>query len=431
MDYSELNVKSKYIKDTDVIFYIKNFRSIINILHLANNYNFYYLIITNETKDDLLNIKNHLSNNKKNPEFNKDNLIFLYLNEEQKKWCDEYEFNSKFNDEKIIFDDYIPIKLNSPPHWAFSKKCAFLNYYDDGNIKIIHLEGLDHNWNILHLLKNNIYTLITWPCFVNKWLYEQGSNALFTLNNNYNKKNIIWLCPDLDTILFAYEYGFNAIFANQNCLLDENIFNINENEEKIYNMVMNCRPELIKRPYLAKNIDNLAYIKGATYNNKEKYNYNELNCKFINENRIDPEMVNLIYNKSYCAGIFSELEGACYSSSEYLLCGLPVISTFSKGGRDTWYNNENSIIVKDNQDAVSEAVSICIGNLKSGIFKSENIRNNHIKMSNIMRENIIKCTKYIFDLHNITIDEKYYWEKKFFHKFIKYVDLIEVKKILS
>jgi hypothetical protein len=73
MDYSELNVKSKYIKDTDVIFYIKNFRSIINILHLANNYNFYYLIITNETKDDLLNIKNHLSNNKKNPEFNKDN----------------------------------------------------------------------------------------------------------------------------------------------------------------------------------------------------------------------------------------------------------------------------------------------------------------------------------------------------------------------
>ncbi|NBU99718.1 MAG: hypothetical protein EBS19_16170, partial [Spirochaetia bacterium] len=49
----------------------------------------------------------------------------------------------------------------------------------------------------------------------------------------------------------------------------------------------------------------------------------KLKSKYMNQNRIPMEEVLNIYNKSYCGGIFSEKEGACYSSSEYLLAGLP------------------------------------------------------------------------------------------------------------
>lgn len=432
MEHNNLLVKSTYITSFEFKFYIKNFASIIKYIYLANNFNKYYLIITNETKQDVSNIKLNLDNNKKNPEFSKDNLFIICSNDEHKSWCIEYGFNYEINsEEKITFNDYKPIKLDNPPCWASNTNAGFVNYYTDDKIRIIHLEGLENNWKILHLLKNNTYTLITWPCYFHKWLYEFGVNALFTLNESYLKKNIIFLSPDLDCILFSYEYGYNSIFVNQNCLLDYSIFDIKDEEIK-YDMVMNCRPELWKRPFLAEKVEKLAYIKGATYRSEEeKYDYSKLNCKFINENRISAEKVNEIYNQSYCASIFSDSEGACYSSSEYLLSGLPVISTHSKGGRDTWYTPDNSIIVDPNEDAVANAVKTCIQKINNGEFNRQNIRNKHIEKSHEMRNNIIQCTQYIFDLHNIDIDASEYWEKNFFHKLIKYVDIKDIINILK
>jgi glycosyltransferase involved in cell wall biosynthesis len=429
MDHSNLLVKSIYISEFEVKFYIKNFKTIIPYLYLANNYNLYYLIITNETKEDICSIKNILINNKKNPEFNKINLFLVCSTEAQKEWCLEYEIQYILDDIDISFNDYEPKILNEPPSWVFQKHARFVNYYNDEKIRIIHLEGLEHNWNILHLLKNNTYTLISWPCYFHKWLYELTVNTLFTVNKEYNKKNIIFLSPDLDCILWSYEYGYNSILANQNCLLDYNIFSIKNTDEIIYNMVMNCRPELWKRPNLAEKVNNLAYIKGAFFGN-DKYDYSKLNCKYVNEERISCEEVNKIYNESYCAGIFSESEGACYSSSEYLLSGLPVISTFSKGGRDTWYTKENSIMVEADEDSVSNAVDICIKKIQNGEFSRENIRNKHIEMSSIMRKNIIQCTQQIFDLHNINIHAFEHWNNNYFHKFIHTVDITEIIKIL-
>jgi glycosyltransferase involved in cell wall biosynthesis len=182
---------------------------------------------------------------------------------------------------------------------------------------------------------------------------------------------------------------------------------------------------------LAKKVSNLAYIKGAIYRKNEIYDYCELPCKFINEKRLTPEEVNDIYNKSYCGGIFSEKEGACYSSSEYLLSGLPVISTLSKGGRDTWYTKDNSIIVSDDEDSIVNAVNICIEKLKSGEFNREKIRNTHIEFTHLMRNNIIEYTKYLFAKHNIEIDAAKYWEKMYFHKFIINVRLEDAILILQ
>jgi hypothetical protein len=431
MEHSELLVKSVYSSEPkEVKFYIKNFKSIIKYIYLANNFNTYYLIITNETQIDIIDIKNNLISNQKNPLFNKDNLIFICSNIEQQQWCINCEFNNELSDLDISFDDFKPIKLNGPPAWAFEKHSLFVNYYHDTKIKIIHLEGLENNWKILHLLNNNIYTMITWPSYFHKWLYEFTRNAIFTTNEFYNIKNIIFLSPNLDGILFSYEYGYNSILANHNCLLDYNKFNI-VNDEIKYDMVMNCRPELWKRPFLAEKIENLAYIKGTLFLPENKYDYTKLKCKYINENNISSEQVNEIYNQSYCAGIFSETEGACYSSSEYLLAGLPVISTFSKGGRDTWYTQNNSIIIEPTEEAVKNAVNSCIQKIKSGEFNKQIIRNKHIEMANEMRNNIIKCTQYIFNLHNIKIDALEHWNKTFFHKFKNNVSIEDVTHILK
>jgi glycosyltransferase involved in cell wall biosynthesis len=424
-----LEVVSKYIDSNSFDFYIKNFTEIIPYLHLANNYNKYYFIITNETENDIIQINHHLLNNSKNPEFDRKNLFLVSSDEKYKDWCFQNNLNF-ISDKKIpIFGNKYEPSIISKPKWAFENHHLFMEYYKDDDFQIIHIEGLEHNWNIIPYFKNNIYTFITWPCYFNKNLYEFGLNTLYTLNKEYNKKNIVWLSPNLDGILWAYEYGYNAILCNHNSFIDYNKFKITE-EKVIYDAVMNCRPELWKRPYLAEKVNNLAYIKGATYGNEELFDYSKLICNYMNEKIIPIDEVIKIYNQSYCGMIFSESEGACYSSSEYLLCGLPVISTICRGGRDTWYNNKNSIIIDADSNSVKDAVDLCIKNIQENIFNREEIRNEHIMMSDHMRNNFIECTQFIFNNHKINIDAKEYWGKKYVHKMKKNIKTQECIKLL-
>lgn len=54
--------------------------------------------------------------------------------------------------------------------------------------------------------------------------------------------------------------------------------------------------------------------------------------------------------------MLSAVEGACYASLEYLLCGLPVVSTRSLGGRDDFYDAQNSRVVEADAGAVAAGV---------------------------------------------------------------------------
>jgi glycosyltransferase involved in cell wall biosynthesis len=57
----------------------------------------------------------------------------------------------------------------------------------------------------------------------------------------------------------------------------------------------------------------------------------------------------------------SSEEGAMYASIQYLLCGLPVVSTRSIGGRDVLFNETDCLIVDDNPRAVADGVREMIG----------------------------------------------------------------------
>jgi hypothetical protein len=258
------------------------------------------------------------------------------------------------------------------------------------------------------------------PCIFGKWNFEFSRNTIFTRNPSFPIGNIYWEINTLDYMLFAKEYGFSTININQNCWLDYNKLKI-EPMEKIYDMVMNARPEKKKRPWLAKQVPALAYIKGTLYDKSDEYDYSELPCKFINKKLIPFDKVKVIYNQSYCGGIFSEVEGACYSSSEYLLAGLPVISSVSAGGRDTWYTPHNSIIVDATEEAVAAAVVLAKQKLADGSFNPELIRAEHIADSERMRSIFHNTVQSLFDKHGVSVDAKELFAKKYYHKFIDYI----------
>ena len=53
---------------------------------------------------------------------------------------------------------------------------------------------------------------------------------------------------------------------------------------------------------------------------------------------MNDEEVNNFLNQCKVGIILSEVEGANYASIQYLLAGLPVVSTKSKGGRDVFFD---------------------------------------------------------------------------------------------
>jgi hypothetical protein len=425
-------VRSKYVDATknEYIFYVRNFRQIIEYFYLANNQNKYFFVITDEIEDDICKLDKILTTKKKNPEFDRANLKLIGTKPEHKEWCEKYSFEyEKYTDrtDRAINTPAYEPRTVARPGWAYPKYGLVFDYYRDPEFRIIHIEGLDSNWEIIPHLKNNVYVFVMICCMFAKWNFEFQRNALFTLNPTFDLNNIIWEAPDVDTMMWATEYGFDYIFCNHNCWLDWNKFKMVEMENE-YDMVMNSRPERkCKRPYLAKQVSNLAYIKGHCYHKEDFYDHKELNAKFVNEERITPERVMEIYNQSLCGGIFSPFEGACYSSSEYLMCGLPVISTVGRGGRDTWFTPENSIIVEPTEEAVAEAVNT----IKSMNIDKQAIRDQHIKMAQEMRGEFNKRVQLIFDMHNVNIDAAEYFDTKYVHKMRQTMVLANAEKYFN
>jgi hypothetical protein len=100
---------------------------------------------------------------------------------------------------------------------------------------------------------------------------------------------------------------------------------------------------------------------------------------------LSPKEVAAVLNRSLLGGIFSELEGPCYASTEYFLCGLPVVSTPSSGGRHVWYTPHNSVLVEPSPAAVAEGVRLGLKKLASGEFDRQRIRHEAVQQCEAFR----------------------------------------------
>ncbi len=132
-------------------------------------------------------------------------------------------------------------------------------------------------------------------------------------------------------------------------------------------------------------IERLALLDPVFYstNREQRDRYSRSsNCKFINNERLPPARVARILRRSHVGLALSTLEGVCRASSEYLLTGLPVVSTDSVGGRDVWYDNYNSIIAPATEQDIQSAVET----LKNDTRDPHRIRNDYLARAATFRE---------------------------------------------
>ena len=244
---------------------------------------------------------------------------------------------------------------------------------------------------------------------------------------NFNCPNPIICVPSqkLYDLVKKYYPKLNIVLAGHNAFINENTFKI-INIEKKYDLIVNSCWADYKRLELTKKVENKIYIGYSqddvqahrnipkdgympNFENKERVMKNH---KWIGKNKLVE-----YYNQSIAGGVFSKVEGSTFSSGEYLLCGIPVISTKCEGGREHWYNKHNSVICEDNKDDVVKSIEIVKNKIKNKEFNSEKIRNDHIAEMNIQRSNLTNKVIEIFTKITLNVPKynKLFDDLKYYH----------------
>lgn len=170
--------------------------------------------------------------------------------------------------------------------------------------------------------------------------------------------------------------GMDSFIVNANCFINEEDFvPLPDASQPLYDAVYNARLHPIKRHELAADLPSLAltYFKLVVEETVQEFHAAYARCRqllpeaeFINTltpagcEFLHPPQLNAIYNQSKVGLCLSAIEGPMRVSMEYMLAGLPVVSTKSLGGRDYFFDHDFCLIVDDNPRAVREGTDALI-----------------------------------------------------------------------
>jgi len=307
-------------------------------------------------------------------------------------------------------------KHNFKPSYTWPNSAfPFRVYYEGPKCRIFIIENIQHNWNWMskwheHFRKTDFF-LVYCGWYHSPYFAKEADTIFSVLNLDKSQFFIMYNSP-LEMQNFAAK-GFQGDVINHNAWLDENLVMRPLNLEKVYDAIYVGRRSAFKRHLLASKVPKLAIIAGINHGNAIS---DIPPHKYLNDRQLSSEEVCEKINQARCGLILSEAEGACFSSSEYLLCGLPVVSTPSKGGRDVWYNEYNSIVCEPTPDGVALAVEEFVRNPRD----PERIRQMHIEQAQEYRFRFINVLANVFHRFGVVdVAPASYFKANFFHKLRK------------
>jgi glycosyltransferase involved in cell wall biosynthesis len=162
--------------------------------------------------------------------------------------------------------------------------------------------------------------------------------------------------------------GCPSIVCTANAFLNENTFDIAPNRRPEFDAIYNAQLVPFKRHELCTGIDSLALIyhrysdpeKAAGYPDRVRAMLPR--ATFVNEldgpfRLLKEAEVAAWLGRARVGLILSKVEGQNRATAEYLLCGLPVVSTPNIGGRNRVLHPDYSIEAEPDPRAVAEAVA--------------------------------------------------------------------------
>lgn len=181
---------------------------------------------------------------------------------------------------------------------------------------------------------------------------------------------LIFLCNTEEERRLVATAGGTAIVSSHNLMVSEEMFHPLPDVPVVFDAVYNGRISHTKRHYLALDIERLvhitfsigeippagarAFIRRLQAQSPQHHIANPI-VDGMTAKLTTPE-VNRVYNQAAVGLCLSAEEGAMYSSMEYLLAGLPIVSTPSLGGRDVFFDPDYCMIVEPEPAAIRRAV---------------------------------------------------------------------------
>lgn len=215
--------------------------------------------------------------------------------------------------------------------------------------------------------------------------------------------------------------GIPAVFVNQNCFLDERHFTIQPHVPKQFDAVYNARMTPFKRHHLLSDVAAPLLIGGMMAGD-DSLEYFAHVRKTLPQGTFTHDPPHLILNPYQIAthmnsarvGVcLSAIEGAMFAAVEYLLCGLPVVSTPSLGGRDAWFDPRFTRIAEPTPQAIASAVR----DLADANLDPQEIRAATIARISEHRHRFTSAVQEIFERERVGLDYSRVFYSKFQSKF--------------
>jgi len=222
-----------------------------------------------------------------------------------------------------------------------------------------------------------------------------SSGALAAVARSYladhPRHRLTFLCnTPRETDLMRAE-GQAAVTLNQNCLVDDAVFRPLPDVEPVFDAVYNARLSPDKRHELAVEVEKLALIYFYNAYEGSPPAFHERHARYVAMlpaahfvNPLTPDGcrwllkpdVNVVLAQSRVGLCLSPVEGAMRAAIEYLLAGLPVVSTPSLGGRDHYFDDEFCLIAAPDPRSVRDAVQALV---------ARNLPRDHVRAKTLAR----------------------------------------------
>lgn len=248
---------------------------------------------------------------------------------------------------------------------------------------------------------------------------------LRSMRNNVLKQrpgdHFIAMVPYVEHVALCRDIGIRAVFCSHNAGLDERLFSAKPAAQQPYNAVYNARMLTLKRHELANQVEGKVLFIGGARNPKDSPEHFKWLQEIMpqhtfthaNTDEIFPtEQISKWLTQSRVGLCLSAKEGGMYSSTEYLLSGLPVVSTVCESGREAHYDVRFCRLVQDTPAAVAHSVKELIALNIDRHF----VRRETIKKMRVERQNFIDELQLIFDANNCDCDASRFFYSQFQHK---------------
>lgn len=195
------------------------------------------------------------------------------------------------------------------------------------------------------------------------WLWTaQALPALFRLRMKAHREGKVlhFMCNAAEEDRMLRGLGFPGALVSINCFINERVFRIT-GEAKQYDAVYTAQMLPFKRLHLAAKIPSLFVVTyGECRTPEGTYDLHRfeplLSHASFNKGWASCDQIVSIHNQSRVGLALSAREGAMLGAVEYMLCGVPLVSTRCRGGRELFFDGRFVCVVEPTPEGVAKGV---------------------------------------------------------------------------